>query len=197
MLSRGNTRERCYMVVEALTTLRLLRTGRWMVGDLAEELRHTRRTAYRLLAAIERAGIRLERHREGRCVYYRVRRAELERAMGLLRSRRASGLLPRQAEAVRLYQEGLSLQGVADRLALTSTAVRHRLVRAGVPRRPQTRPTKWGPACAHCGRPRMGGGKRGGGGLCSRCYAYRRYQGRLPLLDEAGDTIRAPRGPSR
>lgn len=74
---------RAELLVDALRALRVLRTGRWLVGELAEELGHGRRTTYRLLAAIERAGVPIERHREGRCVYYRVRRAALERALGL------------------------------------------------------------------------------------------------------------------
>lgn len=78
-------RRRGDMLTEALTLLRELRTGRWLVADLAELLGRKRRTVYRTLLAIERAGIELERHREGPRVYYRVRRESLERALGLRR----------------------------------------------------------------------------------------------------------------
>ncbi len=81
----GGVRRRGDMLAESLTALRLLRTGRWLVEELAAELGYTRRTTYRLLAAVERAGVSLERHREGPCVYYRVRRGVLERALGLTR----------------------------------------------------------------------------------------------------------------
>ncbi|MFN7132395.1 MAG: hypothetical protein ACK4N5_09940 [Myxococcales bacterium] len=81
--SLRNTKRRAEMVTDALVTLRLLLVGRWLIADLAAAIGHQRRTAYRLLAAIERAGIRVERQKEGREVYLRVRREDVERTMGL------------------------------------------------------------------------------------------------------------------
>lgn len=71
------------MLVEALTALRLLRAERMQVEPLAEQLGCGRRTTYRLLATLRRAGVEVQAEHEGPRVYYRVTRAALERAMGL------------------------------------------------------------------------------------------------------------------
>ena len=76
-------RRRGDMLAVVLAMLRELRTGRVLVADLADLLGRKRRTVYRMLLAIERAGVPLERHREGPRVFYRVRREALERALGL------------------------------------------------------------------------------------------------------------------
>ncbi|MBI3182073.1 MAG: helix-turn-helix transcriptional regulator [Myxococcales bacterium] len=74
---------RGHALTVALRALRLLRTGRWRVEELAAELCEHQRTVYRLLRALERAGIRVEAQREGQEVYHRVRRETLEAALGL------------------------------------------------------------------------------------------------------------------
>lgn len=62
---------------EILLGVRLLARGRHLVADLADELGVERRSAYRLLAALGGAGLRIERHREGRQVYLRLSRSEV------------------------------------------------------------------------------------------------------------------------
>lgn len=66
------------MVVDALLCVRLLSRGRWQVEDVAAQLGVTRRTVYRLLDALERADLPVRRDKEGRCVYLRVRREDVE-----------------------------------------------------------------------------------------------------------------------
>lgn len=83
MTNPAGTAKRGEMVTESLRALQLMRAGRWLIDDLAEELGMTRRTAYRMLDALERTGIRIERQREGKFVYHRVTRAELMRVFGL------------------------------------------------------------------------------------------------------------------
>ncbi len=63
---------------EILIAVRLLSRGRHTIADLAASLELDRRAAYRLLNALQGAGLRIERHREGRCVYLRLARAEVE-----------------------------------------------------------------------------------------------------------------------
>lgn len=77
------TSKRAEMVTESIRAIKALRAGRWAIEDLAAELEVGRRTAYRLLAAIERAGIPVARAREGKTVYLRITRASVKRAFGL------------------------------------------------------------------------------------------------------------------
>lgn len=57
--------------------------GPYRAEELGDELGMTRRTAYRLLEALQRAGVELDRSPEGRVVYWRLRRESVERALGL------------------------------------------------------------------------------------------------------------------
>lgn len=74
--SAGHTRHarrRGETLRDALRVLALLREQRgWRVEELTGELRIHRRTLYRILGAIEAAGLPLEVLREGTERYYRV-----------------------------------------------------------------------------------------------------------------------------
>lgn len=63
---------------QILTALRLLVRGRNGAQDWADACGLDRRTAYRLLRALEASGLRIEHQREGRRVYLVARRAEVE-----------------------------------------------------------------------------------------------------------------------
>jgi DNA-binding transcriptional ArsR family regulator len=63
---------------DVLAAVRLLARGRWLVDDLATHLGITRRTTYRLLSAMRDQGLAVDRQREGRYVYLRLGRQEVE-----------------------------------------------------------------------------------------------------------------------
>ncbi len=68
---------------DALRALVLLRRGRWGPSDLAAELGVTRRSVNRLLAQLAAVGVPVERHAEGREVFYRVPTDGLRRLLEL------------------------------------------------------------------------------------------------------------------
>ncbi len=68
---------------DALRLLVLLRTGRWSVAELAAELGLHRRSVHRMLQQFARVGIELERHPEGKEVFWRVDGEALRRLLGL------------------------------------------------------------------------------------------------------------------
>jgi DNA-binding IclR family transcriptional regulator len=69
------------VVADALRLLVLLRSGRWRAADLAGEIGCNPRTVYRLLHALEAAGLRVERQVEGPERLYRVRREDVRRLL--------------------------------------------------------------------------------------------------------------------
>jgi len=71
------------LFVEAFRAVLILRKGRWTMIELADELGMEWRSAYRLVAALRRAGITVERSREGKAWYYQVPAEPLRRAMRL------------------------------------------------------------------------------------------------------------------
>lgn len=75
---------------ELLLALRLLSRGRHLIADLADETGLQRRAAYRLLDALRASGLRVERHREERCAYLRLTRAEVADWLWLRPVRRSS-----------------------------------------------------------------------------------------------------------
>lgn len=75
-MTRSHGRLRLHRQI--LTALRLLVRGRHGAQDWADELDLERRTAYRLLRALEASGLRIEHQREGRRVYLVAQRSEVE-----------------------------------------------------------------------------------------------------------------------
>lgn len=76
-------RERGNGVRETLLALRALVAKRWTTAELAKELGQSVRTAQRLVGGVEAAGVPVGQEREGRNVYYRISREDLEDALGL------------------------------------------------------------------------------------------------------------------
>ncbi len=66
---------------DLLIAIRLLARGRHQVEDLAAALGLGRRSAYRLLSSLAALGLTVERQKEGRDVFLRLRRSELEEWM--------------------------------------------------------------------------------------------------------------------
>ena len=71
------------ILTEALAALVALSRRHLTYLDLAAALGVPWRTGYRIMRAIEAAGIGIERHRRGREVTYHVRPASLRRLLGL------------------------------------------------------------------------------------------------------------------
>jgi DNA-binding transcriptional ArsR family regulator len=67
------------VLASVLRAIRLLHAGRWTITELGTELGRGRRTAYRVVKVLEAQGLRIERNKEGREVYYRIAREEMER----------------------------------------------------------------------------------------------------------------------
>ncbi len=81
--TRRGGRRRGQSLRTAFRLVGLLRSGRWKAADAAEEVKCNIRTFYRVVSAVEDAGIPVERHRERTDVYLRVRRDAVARALGL------------------------------------------------------------------------------------------------------------------
>lgn len=76
-------RRRGILLTETLRMLRTLYVGRWTVDALAAETGVHRRTAYRMLSAIEAEGLRIDRQREDSHVYYRISREDVRKVLGM------------------------------------------------------------------------------------------------------------------
>lgn len=81
--ARGHVRRRGAVLAAALWAIVLLRSGRWTIRELAAELGLHVRSAYRMLHALEAAGVELEVHVEGSLRHYRVRAPALRRLLKL------------------------------------------------------------------------------------------------------------------
>jgi predicted DNA-binding transcriptional regulator YafY len=71
------------LLIHALQTILILRAGRWTVAELAGELGVERRTAYRIVDSLRRAGVTVEISHESVHAYYRIRAAEMRRVLRL------------------------------------------------------------------------------------------------------------------
>lgn len=71
------------LLIQALRAIVILRAGRWTMMDLAGELGVERRTAYRIVDALRRAGVSVEISRESVQAYYRISAAEMRRVLKL------------------------------------------------------------------------------------------------------------------
>jgi hypothetical protein len=78
----AQTRER--QLVEVIAAVALLRRGRWSVVELAAELGQHKRTTYRMISAIRRAGIVVEASREGSYRYYAIPAESLRKVLRLM-----------------------------------------------------------------------------------------------------------------
>lgn len=90
-MSRPNF-ERSRLISDALTTIRLLRAGPVELEDIALALGKKRRTAERVIHALQRAGVRVQRRRDGIHTLWHIERADLVEALGLDPARRFAEL---------------------------------------------------------------------------------------------------------
>ena len=110
--------ERYARVDTALRVIRELLEQPWSVRELAKHMRLSHRSLYRLMHAIERGGLPLQRSTDGRHVRYRVRPSDVRRALGLGRpSKTRDGGVPssrKKAARVKETKRGEGRHGGGD-----------------------------------------------------------------------------------